>query len=398
MSRILFILLIGFGSFSWAIANTSSFEAKVKNWQSQPGSQTKKLNAFYKMYWDYLMTTYPEWATYQGYPGQNDRWTDHSPQGIEEQKKNSRAALKAIKSISEKSLKGEDLMSYRLLRYRLEEEIESFKYPEEYLAIDQMGGIHAEIVDLLMVAPKHKAKDYADMLERLKKAPEVIDQIISLLQEGLKLGVTQPKITLASIPEQFEGLLTEKIEDSPLYKNFSEIKSDVMPTEKSVEIQNQAKEIISSRIYPSLKKLRNFLVKDYIPNCREAIGWSALPNGQSWYNSRIKRQITIDMTADQIFQLGNTEVSRIQGEMAKIREQLGFKGDAKKFHESLEDSKFYFTKSEDLLERFRSIGKTIDPELPKFFGMLPRLTYGVEEIPAFKAPASPAAYYYGGSL
>jgi uncharacterized protein (DUF885 family) len=398
MSRILFVLLISIGSFSSASPVKDSFESKIRNWKSQSGPASKKMNTFYEMYWTYLMTTYPEWATFQGHPGQNDRWSDLSQEAINEQKRITREVLSAIKTVSEKSLKGEELMSYRLLRYRLEEEVENQKFPDELLAINQMSGFHSELVDLMMMAPKHNAKDYADMLERLRKAPKVIDQIISLLQTGIKQGVTQPKITLAKLPAQFEGLLTAKVEDSPLFKHFVEIKPDVLPQDKADAVRTLAKQIITLEIYPALTKLRDFLVKDYIPQCREAIGWSALPQGQDWYNRRIKHHTTVDLTADQIFQLGNDEVLRIQSEMAKVRDQIGFKGDAKKFHETLKDSRFHFTRGEDLLERFRSIGKTIDPLLPQFFGRLPRLTYGIQEIPPFKGPASPAAYYYGGSL
>lgn len=399
MSHFLITLLI-FLSFSLnAKAVEKSFQDQLKNWsQSKNTSKVKRLNSFYDLYWDYLMKTYPEWATYQGYPGQNDRWTDRSFAGVEKRKLETQATLKALSTLSEQGLQGEDLLNYRLLRLRLQEEVDNFKFPEHLLAIDQMGGIHADMSDLFMMAPKTTKKDYQDMLKRLQAAPLAIDQTMELLQQGLKSKVTQPKITLAGLPSQFEKLLTEKIEDSPISNAFAEIKPDVMSTAEAAAVQTQAKEIIATKIYPSLKKLRDFLIKEYIPNCRESIGWSTLPDGQNWYNARIKAQTTVDLTSEQIHQLGLSEVSRIQKEMAQVRQQLKFGGSEKQFNETLKDSKFYFTKESDLLDKFRAIGKTIDPELPKFFGRLPQLPYGVKEMPAFKAPNSPAAYYEGGSL
>ncbi|MEK6773543.1 MAG: DUF885 domain-containing protein [Bdellovibrionota bacterium] len=398
MLKTVVLFLIFFGAISEVFA-AKNFETKINQWnQSNPSSKVKKLNAFYQMYWEYLMTTYPEWATHQGYPGQNDRWTDISLEGIEQQKNETRLALKALSTISEKGLKGEDLLNFRLLKFRLQDEINNFQFPGEYLAIDQMGGVHSSLADLFQIAPKRNVKDYNDMLVRLESSALVIDQTIALLNEGLKKGITQPKVTLVGLPAQFEKLLPEKIEDSPIYKAFSEIPVGILSAEKASAFQARVKTTISGKVYPALKKLREFLVNEYIPRCRETIGQSALPNGVNWYNARIKTHTTVDLTSDQIHQLGLSEVKRIRTEMDHVREQLKFKGSFKEFNEHLKDSKFYFSKAEDLIERFRSIGKAIDPELPKFFGKLPRLTYGIIEMPTFKAPSSAAAYYEGGSL
>ena len=398
IKAIIFVSML-FVFTSQTFAAEQNVETKLKQWnQLASAAKVKKLNAFYQMYWEYLMTTFPEWATYQGYPGQNDRWTDNSLGAITQRKDETRSFLKALSSVSEKGLKGEDLLSYRLLKFRMQEEVDDFRFPGEYLAINQMEGVHSALAEIFRMSPKFNVKDYNDMLTRLESSPVVIDQTIVLLKEGLKKQITQPKVTLAGLPAQFDKLLTEKIEDSPIYKPFSEIPASVLDSEKASAYQASVKAAISDKVYPALKKLRDFLVTEYIPHCRESIGLSELPDGVAWYNSRIKAHTTVNMTADQIHDLGLSEVKRIRAEMDQVREKLNFHGSFKEFNESLEDSKFYFTKSEDLLERFRSIGKTIDPELPKFFNKLPRLTYGVLEIPPFKAPSSPAAYYEGGSL
>lgn len=376
-----------------------AFQLEVKKWsQSRKGSTAQRLNRFYQLYWEYLMTTYPEWATYQGYPGQNDRWSDFSPTGIQQQKEDIQAALKAIRGVSDAGLKGEDLLNYQLLKFRLEEDVASQKFPSEYLIMDQMNGIHGQLSDLLTIAPKRTAKDYDDMLARLRTAPTTIAQTLELLKQGLSKKVTPPKVTLLGLPSQFDKLLTEKVTDSPIYEPFKTIRPEVLSAEQAVRLQTEAAALILEKVYPSLKTLRDFLVSTYIPQSRQGIGWSELPDGQNWYNSRIKFHTTTDMTADQIFNLGTREVQRIRLEMDKVREQLKFRGDFKAFNQSLKDPRFYFTTSTELLDRFRTIGKKIDPELPKFFGRLPQLTYGVIEMPAYKAPNSPAAYYEGGSL
>src|SRR5438270_760643 len=61
------------------------------------------------------------------------------------------------------------------------------------------------------------------------------------------------------------------------------------------------------------------------------------------------------------------------------------------------DARFYFTDARELVREYRDIAKRIDPELTRLFGKLPRLPYGVVEIPAFSAPSQTTAYYRQGS-
>jgi uncharacterized protein (DUF885 family) len=124
-----------------------------------------------------------------------------------------------------------------------------------------------------------------------------------------------------------------------------------------------------------------------------------LPNGAAWYAFRVKEETTTNLTPDQLHELGLKEVARISGEMSKLREELKFKGDSKAFNKFLlTDKRFFYTDSTQLLMGFRDIAKRIDPELPHLFKTLPRLTYGVREMPPYKSAAAPAAYYEGGSL
>jgi prolyl oligopeptidase len=61
------------------------------------------------------------------------------------------------------------------------------------------------------------------------------------------------------------------------------------------------------------------------------------------------------------------------------------------------DPQFFYEKPGDLVNGYRVITKEIDPQLAHEFGKLPRLTYGVVEIPAFTAPSQTTAYYQAGS-
>ena len=365
---------------------------------SATGTPSVRLQHYFTAQWKYLMTEFPEWATYAGYPGQNDRWTDLSAAALARHKQEVDCQLKILLQIPAAGLHGEERINYSLAKRNLELRHEGDKFDGDYLAIDHLSGLQVSLPDMLISMPSANKKDYENMLARLDKVPVLEAQTQDLLQEGLKRKVTAVKMLLAKVPGQFDNVLTEKIEDSPLYKPFADI-GPALTAQDKAELQARARTVIKDKVYPALQKLRAFVVTQYIPGARESISMQDLPNGAAWYAFRVKEETTTNLTPDQLHELGLKEVARIGGEMAKLREDLKFKGDSKAFNKFLlTDKRFFYADSTQLLMGYRDIAKRIDPELPHLFKTLPRLTYGVREMPPYKSAAAPAAYYEGGSL
>lgn len=362
------------------------------------GTAKHKLTRYLDEIWKHEMEEDPEFATYAGYPGQNDRWTDMSIEALDRADKEEECQLKALKKIPRSGLKGEDQVTFDLALYSIERSIEANKFGGRYLVLDHMGGLHMDIVDTLAGMPKANKADYENMISRLSKVPELEEQIEALLKEGLKRKITPVKMFLERTPAQFDLVLTSKVEDSPLYEPFKDIGGTVKDSEKA-GLQKKALEVIQTKTYPALQRLRAFVVKEYIPGARESISQESMPNGKLWYEYMIQKHTTTKKTAEELHQLGLNEVARITAEMKKIKDQVQFKGDLKAFNKYLlTEDRFYFKNKDDLLNAYRAIGKRVDPELPRLFKTLPRLPYGIREVPEYKAKETPTAYYEGGSL
>lgn len=344
------------------------------------------------------MRTFPEYATYTGFPGQNDRWTDESLAALERREKETACARKALAKISPNKLRGEERVSYDLALKRLDLAIEGSQFDAEFLPITHMTGLQTDLPDLLMTMPTQSLKDYEDRLSRLKKVPELAAQIEVLMREGLKRKATMIKSFMERVPAQFDSLLTSKEIESPLYSSFKEIPAAVTDAAKD-QLRTEAVHIIATDVYPALKKLKEFIVKEYIPGCREGISWSEMPNGKAWYRYNVKFHTSTALTPSDLHGIGLQEVAKYEKQMDDLREGTKFKGDRGAFHQFLlSDPKFYYTTKEDLISGYRDIAKRVDAELPRFFKRLPRLPYGVKAMPDYKAPTSPAAYYQPGSI
>ncbi len=160
----------------------------------------------------------------------------------------------------------------------------------------------------------------------------------------------------------------------------------------------EAQEAIRGSVVPAYQSLLRFLQSEYIPGSRAGIAASDLPDGQAFYQDRIRYFTTLELSPEEIHAIGHSEVKRIRTEMDAVIMKTGFKGTFREFIEFLRnDPRFYVTSPQALLEKSALVLKRMDGELPRLFKTLPRLPYGIREIPSFSAPGQTAAYYQPGT-
>jgi len=382
-----------------SIAALSDYQARLDLVTEENGyaSQDERLAALMDLVYDYQMTQYPEAATWLGYAGQNDRWTDYSPEAIEQRNRDSRTLLKAVETISVDSLGESAILDFQLFHKDLSANVAAQAFPDELMPINQMGGVQQDLAQMISLMPVRKLTDYRDIIARLESADSLIMQTIVLMKQGLEAGITPPAITLRDVPGQVANQLFDDPMDSPLLGAFVSFPDSISPDQQK-QLKARAIAAYQNGIAPAYKKLQRFLETDYLPNAVQAVGLSNLANGQAWYAHRAARSTTTDLTAEQIHALGLREVARIRAAMEQVIIDSGFEGDFDAFTEFLRrDPQFYFTNKEDLMREYRDIAKRADAELPALFGVLPRLPYGVKMIPSYAEKSQTTAYYQSGA-
>jgi len=380
-----------------ALANDGAGDNRVQ------AEEVKKFRAFLDEDWKRALVDQPEAATWLGFPGQNRRWRDNSPQGIELRKKHLRDSIAMLKTIRREELPEVEKLNYDLYARFLADIEEGTQYGDDagggslLMPLNQRDGIQQSAAEILALMPHETVADYEDMLARLEALPVAVEQTLALLQDGLKRGYTPPKITLRDVPKQVADLIPSEPMASALLEPFTAFPAG-FPESDRARLTDRAKSVYASAVVPAFQKLHAYLAATYIPACRESIAVSALPNGAANYAFRARLETTTSLTPQQIHEIGLAEVKRIHAEMDKVIAATAFKGSFHEFTEFLRtDPRFFYDKPDDLVNGYRLIVKKIDPELASLFGKLPRLPYGVTPIPEFKAPSQTTAYYQSGA-
>ncbi len=379
------------------LRSQTAFEQECARLAARSGNDGERLRELFTLDWDHRMHEDPEFATEVGYPGQNDRWGDQSLAAIERRKRELQGPLKVLQSMDRSKLNAAGQLNYDLFKRNRELAIEGTRFREEYMPINQLGGVQQLVAEMLELSPRTRVKDYEDMLARLNAVPALISQTMVLLNKGLETGITPPRITLRDVPQQIQNQMEPDPARNPLLKPFAEFPPEI-PAAQRERLRQDAATALKEKVIPAYSELYDFFVKTYLPGTRESVAMSDLPDGQAWYAYNVRRETTTSLTPKQIHELGLAEVKRIHKEMDAAIAEAGFKGTFAEFSKFLRtDPRFFYTDAESLLRGYRDIAKRADPELARLFGLLPRLPYGVKAVPAYAEKSQTTAYYEPGA-
>ncbi|MDH4018968.1 MAG: DUF885 domain-containing protein [Xanthomonadales bacterium] len=362
------------------------------------GEDSEAFHALYKKEWEFRVTEFPNLARRNGSKenaGQITHVSEKDQLRRYEYWKQIRLELAAI---SCDKLEREECINYRMFERQIHQYLADYETRAYLIPFNSDSGFYMSWTRWGDDSDIISAQDYRDYISRLKTLPVVMDEYIALMREGLRTGMSQPRVILAGREEPIRKQLVESPEQSTFFKPFLHMGEDISGEERQA-LMAQARAAVMEGVVPAYERLLDFFEDEYFINARTTLGASNLPEGKRFYDEQIYRYATVDMTAEEIHQLGLSEVARIRAEMETIIKDLEFEGDFAAFIQFLRtDPQFYAKTPRELLAEASYFAKKIDGRLPQLFGKLPRQPYGVAPVPDNIAPFYTAGRYVGSPL
>ncbi|MBL7554379.1 MAG: DUF885 domain-containing protein [Bdellovibrionaceae bacterium] len=300
--------------------------------------------------------------------------------------------LKELKTIDKSKLDESYQITYDLFKEDLETVLGGFDFPYEALTVDNKWTRLTEYLESsspsLTSFPFSTVKHYEAYVSRAAGFPAYIDRQIKALRDGLQKKVVLSCPIAEKVPGTYKDGLVKDVEKNPFYRPISMMPKEFSKSEKD-KIQASFKTMIATHIVPSFERFDAFFQKEYLPKCRKDFGYGTLPNGKKWYRYFVKLNTNTNKTPEEIHKIGLAEVARIRGEMIKIKDKMGFKGDFKAFLKFIvDDPNSYFKTPKEAIESYNTVRKKIDAEIPKYFNLQPKADYQVVEAENGDAPAA----------
>ena len=173
----------------------------------------------------------------------------------------------------------------------------------------------------------------------------------------------------------------------------------------------EAERIVDDEINPALASLAAFLDGEYRAAAPPEVGLSRLPGGEAAYRYLVRVHTTMDVTPEEIHEIGLLNVAEIEEQMLTVQARIGFEGSIDDFRRHIPTNPDYYPKSvEEVKERFESPSLAFFERVDEFFLTRPDAPFGARRLdPALEGsqtfgyynpptPVDPVGYYnFNGS-
>ncbi len=269
----------------------------------------------------------------------------------------------------------------------------------QLMPLMQVQSLHNYISQLAggrSIQPFQTVADYDHWLSRVDAYLPFLDTCIVKMKQGIRQGVVLPRALVAKMIPQLDPFIHVPLEKNLFYAPILLMPGDFPATEKE-RLRNAYAGMIQDRLVPTYKALQDFIINTYLPASRTTSGIDALPHGAEVYSYLLRYHTTTNLSADQIHTLGLNEVARILGEMEKVKNVIGFKGDLKSFFNFVRNNKSQmpFSQPEQVIDNFNKIRDRIDLKLDDLFGFRPRGNFEVRRTESFREASASAEYFPG---
>jgi uncharacterized protein (DUF885 family) len=348
-------------------------------------------------YWAYMMREFPTWASQLGIRDRDDQLGDISLAAQDRRAAAAQQFLSRLEAIPDSGLSAADRTNKLILRRSLSDAIEGNRFGQRMMLFTNREGWHQSLAGLSDNLTFRNAKDYDNYLKRLAAYPAYNDEAIRVSQRAVAEGYVLPCASMTGFETTISGVIPADPTQSRYYAPFRADRPANISAAEWSALQSRARTVIDTQLRAAYGKHLNWYRSEYAPKCSQAVGVSAQPKGAAYYNYRIREMTTTDLTADQIHKIGLSEVKRIRAEMEQVAKKAGFATREAFIQDLRTNPKYYAKTPEELMEAVAREAKRIDGKMPTLFTLLPRLPYGIREIPAETAEGTTTAYYNSGN-
>ena len=300
-------------------------------------------------------------------------------------------------ALAQKPMSSEEKLNYDLLGFVIDQRLLLADFDEARIPFTNDSGFFNEMSYISRQTTFETADDFEAYAARLTDIPRYFRQHRENMMRGVKTNMTASEEIMPGILDTVETYAQGPSEDHAFYAPFKTM-PDSIDSREQKRLRALGKAALDMAVLPAYRDLAEFLKKNYIPHARKTVGIGTSEEGRAYYEALTRYFTTLDLTPDEVHNIGLAEVKRIRREMDTIIKEVKFDGTFDDFLDFLRtDPQFYAESEEDILKEAAWLAKQIDGKMPEFFGTLPRLSYGVIPVPAEIAANYTTGRYWNGN-
>jgi uncharacterized protein (DUF885 family) len=368
--------------------------AKVEAVETRPSNSTKILKAVTDEYWQFLLEDSIDSIYLRQEQGLEIKslpqlTIEKAEAGI----RKVRSLLQKLKEIKPNEISYDEHLSLQILEWEMENQINGHDYFWLYIPIASYSSpvpwVNRVFTEFQFQESKH-LKQYLDLLGQY---PGFIEDIIVHLKQQYQKKIILPQTALM-LQVSYLGSLIQPAEKNIFYVPKSRLKALSKNQTEITEFQQKVSQVITSRLNPGLKKMLSFLQGDYLKQAPEAVGLWQYPRGKDYYRFLVKYSTTLDLTPEDIHQIGLKEIDNLLKKLDEIRPEVKFEGDFEAFVHFLKtDPRFKPKSAEEMGKRLNHFKEQAEAKLPLFFSKIAKAPCGIKRLDPLLEVSMTGGYY-----
>ncbi len=380
---------------------------------SEATSETDRINRWFDAKYEEELKFSPIEQTFIGRKTDYGLIDDFSDEGADRELAWRRAAVAEMQSrFDYDKLSPDAKISYDIWVYNLEQAEAGLPFRTNRYALHQHNGLQSFFPTFLINT--HKVDSEADMIgfiRRLSGVATALDQLLARAKTNAAAGVRPPRFAYEGVIDQSRKIISgapfEDGSDSAIWAATEEklqdlVENQVIDETRADELRGEARTALIEAFAPAYRRIIAWYEADIANTDAVPRGVGALPNGRAYYEYRLANQTTTQLTADEIHDLGLSEVARLRADMEAVKEEVEFDGDLQAFFRFIrEDDRFYFSDDDAGAEQYIATAKghieALKAKLPDYFGILPKADLEVRRVESFRERDGAAQHYRSGT-
>ena len=315
--------------------------------------------------------------------------------------------LKILNTYSSKKLSEIQKITKKIAIFDVENDIhefENFRFHSH--PFNQISGGHLNIVEFMTdTHPVRNYREASDYIKRVEKFNEIFTADLLWLEEQKKQGIFAPQFVFDHVIRQLKELLAYEDKENPLMQVFSrKVDALELDSKKVTELKSNLSKVIASDVKFGFQSILDYMESNY-ENANQHHGVWSLPNGGDYYAARLRSYTTTSYTAEEIHQIGLSEVKRISDRMKGIFTELGYKVNkpvGSMMNDLNEDPDFLYAdtldRKEIVINDFNQMVKEAEIGIKPYFNEMPVSPVEVRAVPEYSEQTAAGGYYQSPSL
>ena len=368
-------------------------------------TESKALNEWFDARFEDSLARSPMSQTYLSRKTNQDRLDDVSQIALDETAALTEQWLKDMRRRFDiDRLDAQTKLSYRLYEFDAQDALASHEFSGHDYVFEHMSGPHSDLPSFMInFHTVSDMKDAENYVERLIEFERYFGEYIARAETQAANGVMLPKFVYGKLIPAARNVVTgapftADDNDSPLLDDFkSKLGKLEIDTVDKQQLMRRAEAALTNSVGPAYTALIEMFERHGAIATDDDGVWK-LPDGDAYYQSRLKHYTTTDLTAEKIHEIGLAEVARIQDEMRAIMRQVEFDGTLRDFYEFLRtDPQFVYPNTDEGREAYikeaTAIIDDMKGRLDSLFITKPKADMIVKRVEPFREDTAFGAFY-----